>query len=341
MLSSTVAREIANNNIRTGSDWLNAVEAWKPGDPWVAEWWNIDPEDAELALALNKHNRNVSLKRVRRYKRDMEAGRWEPSGQSISFSYDEENKRMVIADGAQRLTACVEAGRNFPSLVCIGLPLISQKVSDQGRSRHTGDTMRLFGFDVSNATVSTLRKLITVNGQHDKQTNAEVEESYLRHKAALDFAERCFPVRVQYVSSQAVRAAFASAFYQWRNYKDRFENCEEYLDRVVEIAQVLADPTKGEAGDIAILKLRDQIVRASGGRKSSIEDRVLYYRTQSAIDFCLNKAKVQLIQTPGSDIFPLPEDPDHVKKKAREFILKRRNDNNRREEVLAGRSKVR
>lgn len=91
----------------------------------------ITPESAKSYLRQrNELNRNVSKAAIVRYARDMSEGRWTITGEAIIF----DNTGKLI-DGHHRLTAAVEHGVTFQSLVIRGVEPDAATDIDGGRAR--------------------------------------------------------------------------------------------------------------------------------------------------------------------------------------------------------------
>lgn len=91
----------------------------------------ITPELAKKWLAHNaEKNRTVSRRTVEAYAREMKAGRWQVTHQSIAF-----NEKGELIDGQHRLTAIVEADVSVKMPVTTGLPLEFNAPIDQGYGR--------------------------------------------------------------------------------------------------------------------------------------------------------------------------------------------------------------
>lgn len=100
----------------------------------------ITPEDAERYLASNNNVRRLRPSAVGRYAADMGAGRWYCGTSVIGFDQDD-NLRC----GQHRLTACVESGMPFTTIVSRGLVQEAIDNDDQGLKRTTGDVLRSKG----------------------------------------------------------------------------------------------------------------------------------------------------------------------------------------------------
>lgn len=99
----------------------------------------ITPEIAVAMLATNAMNRPLSPAHVARLAGSMQRGEWELNGATIKVA---ETGRLL--DGQHRLTACVESGRPFTTLVVSGLPESSFATIDQiSRGRKISDVLSI------------------------------------------------------------------------------------------------------------------------------------------------------------------------------------------------------
>lgn len=107
----------------------------------------ITPEIAREWLEANTKNRNVRSSSVRRYRSDMENGRWDFTGDPVRFDY-----LGNLLDGQHRLLALTELddGAGVSVLVIRNLPTDAQMTMDQGSRRSPGDQLSLR--DVPNAS---------------------------------------------------------------------------------------------------------------------------------------------------------------------------------------------
>lgn len=106
----------------------------------------ITPELAKAYLAFrNDQNRPISKAATIRHARDMKEGRWSVTGQGIIF-----DKTGKLVDGHHRLTAAVDHGVSFMSLVIRGVAADAITDIDGGRSRTAADMAHMNG--VADAT---------------------------------------------------------------------------------------------------------------------------------------------------------------------------------------------
>lgn len=112
----------------------------------------IDPTKAEQWLEKNKHNRNLSHKKVAEYVRDMEGKRWASTGETIKFSSE-----GALLDGQHRLQAIVRTGVTVEALVVMGLQAESQNNMDLGYRRDVAQQRGLKGEKYATMKASVAR----------------------------------------------------------------------------------------------------------------------------------------------------------------------------------------
>lgn len=154
----------------------------------------VTPRQARDWLESNHVNRNVRRKVVEAYRRDMEGGRWEFTGEAIQIS-----RTGALLNGQHRLTALSEASvRSVDLLVVTGLPDESQTLMDQGVARGIRDALIMQHGHVKNITIvsSIARWMVlapevgpqmTPSSMRNKVTAAEAVETF--NKAPALFAE--------------------------------------------------------------------------------------------------------------------------------------------------------
>lgn len=101
----------------------------------------ITPQMAATMLERNLGNRNPKRNAIEHFKRQMENNRWRLTNQGIGF---DTNRRL--ADGQNRLLACILADTPFTTLVVTGLDPDARDVIDTGVKRTFADVLRMHGF---------------------------------------------------------------------------------------------------------------------------------------------------------------------------------------------------
>lgn len=99
----------------------------------------VTAEMARRWLRQNiENNRPLNRNRIAQYSKDMKNGRWKENGDTIKFADD-----GVMIDGQHRLSACVECGIGFWSLVAYGIKKDAFMTIDRNQTRSTGQLLHL------------------------------------------------------------------------------------------------------------------------------------------------------------------------------------------------------
>lgn len=145
----------------------------------------VTPAMAEVWLGRNEHNRNVRDHGVFAYGRDMAAGHWAFTGDSIKIDW---HGRLL--DGQHRLRAIQDSGISVEMLVVEGLDPATQTVIDNGMKRTAGDALKLGGYKNGLAVAGSARLAKAwlegrlapgVSAHLHKTTTAEVLEFVEEH----------------------------------------------------------------------------------------------------------------------------------------------------------------
>lgn len=105
----------------------------------------VDPQQAQRWLDNNSRNRKLNPRRVRRYRDDIEAGRWQLNGESIVI-----DRLGVLADGQHRLQAIIEADQAVDCIVVFGVEPESFETIDSGDKRQASDALHIQGYTNTN-----------------------------------------------------------------------------------------------------------------------------------------------------------------------------------------------
>lgn len=100
----------------------------------------VTPAMATEWLGKNHNNRRPRNGKTIRYARDIRAGNWLVTGESIKFDWND-----VLIDGQHRLAAILQAGMSAEVLVIYGLDPRVKDVLDTGATRTSADMLLLNG----------------------------------------------------------------------------------------------------------------------------------------------------------------------------------------------------
>jgi hypothetical protein len=140
----------------------------------------VGPATATRWLEGNTHNRPVRDAHVDALARDMRAGRWRMTGDSIKFSQD-----GTLLDGQHRLWAVVVADCTVPLLVVRGLHPDAQDYVDIGTRRSVADALHLEGRTSTRETAALARACLMYLEPGRTPTHGEVLEYARKHAEAL------------------------------------------------------------------------------------------------------------------------------------------------------------
>lgn len=98
----------------------------------------ITPERAVELLANNPNNRNIRKSRVTVLARAMKQGDWAENGAAIRVASDGR-----LMDGQHRLTACVQSGVPFKTVVITGLSFGVMSTVDRNARRRFADELKI------------------------------------------------------------------------------------------------------------------------------------------------------------------------------------------------------
>lgn len=150
----------------------------------------ITPEDAERLLVRNVGNRPTKPRAIPMFARDMAAGRWDPDASDIKF-----DRNGFLADGQNRLIACMRAKAAFTTLVRTGIDPNSKRHVDTGTKRTVADMLKMEGYVGSTSTIAAVvalwvRYSIRVIEYGGKRAIDTKTVHSLTHDEVLDFLDK-------------------------------------------------------------------------------------------------------------------------------------------------------
>lgn len=157
----------------------------------------ITPAMAREWLEQNEVNRNLRKRLVEAYRRDMEAGRWEMTGEPIQIS-----RTGRLLNGQHRLSALAGAKgvTSITMVVTRGIDDHAQTMMDQGTARTVRDALHIEHGKVKNvALVGALTRWLVICGPEPgphmnpnlwryKVTTAEALETYNKYETEITIA---------------------------------------------------------------------------------------------------------------------------------------------------------
>lgn len=152
----------------------------------TAQFETITPDIANEYLKNNKSNRNLDNKRIARYAREMELGRWLINGDTIRFDTD-----GILLDAQHRLEAIVKSGVTVEALVVRDLPKEAFATIDVGKNRSGGDILTISGHQYVSHLASAARRVFTFdNTPEDAPKVASPQGKVVTHTDILDVLKR-------------------------------------------------------------------------------------------------------------------------------------------------------
>lgn len=149
----------------------------------------ITPQMASQMLANNPENRPIKRLWVEKLARDMASGHWQTNGDAIRLNGD-----GSLIDGQHRLTACVQSGVSFTTVVISGLPHDVRATIDGGVKRSYGDRLTMRNIPNGNLVASAIKMVAGIaTGQLRRisLTNAEMDEILTAHPGIVQSASHC------------------------------------------------------------------------------------------------------------------------------------------------------
>lgn len=149
---------------------------------------NVTPELAEFWLTQNSANRNVRREVWKAYARDMAAGAWKVTAETIKMS-----PAGRLLDGQHRLQAVVASGVTVPMFVAYDVPEDAQSAMDTGSKRSASDMLALRGDSHTALVAAAARIALSVayapeNIGRYTATHAEITAWVDEHPAVFDAA---------------------------------------------------------------------------------------------------------------------------------------------------------
>jgi len=115
----------------------------------------ITPAMAAEMLARNTHNRPINKAHVKHFVEIMHRGEMVMNGETIILDTDD-----VVLNGQHRLTACVQSGIPFDSLVVRGIDLEAFKTIDGGKKRSVADALSMQGESHANNLAAAVQAFV-------------------------------------------------------------------------------------------------------------------------------------------------------------------------------------
>lgn len=192
----------------------------------------ITPDRASKLLEINSKNRRINKTKVAQYSRDLINGDFEYNGHTICTS-----NTNILLDGQQRLTACVETGISFWTIIVGGLAEQCMVTIDSGRTRSYSDRLKIRGFENYTGLAATITHLCLIAMKHPKHagfTASQMDGVLEKHGAVIDSVKyaaatftRCDPLlgAIHYIAKQTGYDNQADEFIKtWKDGQINYED---------------------------------------------------------------------------------------------------------------------
>lgn len=276
--------------------WFGKTPVHISGTPLYVCFTLITPEKATEILSHNfDGNRRLHGKR-RRFATDMRSGHWLINHQGIALDSD-----GVLYDGQNRLSACIDAGVPFETLVFFGVHHAGVHSIDSGKSRSLEDAAKIVGIDgFAMQSAALLRSMLAGPcGAKASLTTLGNEDFFALFEIlseAITFTlKEAFTHQAPGLTHSGVKGAVASAYYH------------ESIDDLLKFVHSLLSGEYDSKQKFAVIALRNFLLR--NGRTSGGEPRrqELFQKTQNAIwHYCRNSVLEKSVAT-RQILYPLPE----------------------------------
>lgn len=142
----------------------------------------ISPETAKEYLSRNVNNRKIKKLAKEMYVRDITSDNWVLNGDTICFDVEGN-----LVDGQHRLLACIEAGKEFETLVVRGVQSKAKDTIDTGVNRTSADILDFEGIPDSNNLTSAVRKVLSFEGKISEYTSGGKSVKYSHSEVISEF----------------------------------------------------------------------------------------------------------------------------------------------------------
>lgn len=274
-----------------GQPWPDAITYLPNG--WGVSISVIRPILAEQMLAFNSDQQRRKKRRtIYQFGRDMIEGRWQLTHQGIAF-----NRQGELVDGQNRLTACVEAGVPFTSLVYFGVGDAAEMVVfDTGIARTAVDSAKVAGVErADNRRVAILRAfLYGIDPTRTPMTNSFILEQLSEYAPMLDYV--CGLPQTSQLLGTGVRAALGRAYYHLP-----FESVQRFV-RILLDQEVPSRP-----GDRSAVTLRTSQLNRTWDKVGK-NNRDQFCRALRAIRGYAEGDDLDRLYPESKDVYPLPSE---------------------------------
>jgi hypothetical protein len=258
----------------------------------------ITPELAEEYLKHNWNNRTLNWRTVARFADDMENKRWHLTHQGIGFANNGE-----LIDGQHRLQAIVRSGVAVEMQVTRDMESVARLNIDMQGARSQAHSISIAtGERISNSDMATAKNLISLLHGRNKLTPSQLIPHLDELRPGIDYANKIYPTKVQFLGAAPVKAAFVAAYYY-----------EPDLAPIERFSLILSGKDyPQDQSESAAAKLRERILQL--GSLTAFSQRMMgMFMSMRAIKLFRQGQKVSRLATPSKAEYPYPLTDNRVR----------------------------
>jgi hypothetical protein len=192
----------------------------------------ITPDHAAELLKINTKNRRINRKLVAQYSRDMANNSFDFNGNTICVS-----NTNILLDGQQRLTACLETGKPFWTILVKDLEERAMVTIDSGRKRVYADRLKVRGYTnhgILAATITHVALIALNTPKNSGLTSSQLDDVFQSNPSIVESADyarntftRCDKVlgAIHYIATQTGFGETANSFIKtWKDGQINYED---------------------------------------------------------------------------------------------------------------------
>ena len=186
-----------------------------------AETVEINPREA--LRNTFQDNRRTYNDNIRKYAKQMKDGKWRLNGEPIIV-----DDQGCCVNGYHRLSACIEAGVPFRTLLVTGVPHETWTTVDTGKVRSAGDVFQIDGIKNGIADTGSLHRL-----RSSSITREDLLKLYREHEEDFDKVISLigkYSATLKGIITPSMLGGIIAYLYIQKGYK--FSKLEEFVDRL-------------------------------------------------------------------------------------------------------------
>lgn len=183
----------------------------------------VSPELATIWLRNDTHNRRTGERPIAAYLRDMDAGAWRETGETVVWTgefnpeYPYIQEDAILLNGGHRLKSAAQSQLGFPVYVVFDVDISGQDKTDRGRKRSYADQLFLHG-EGSSSTLSAVarryygwqtgRRLFTSNLSAPVSTDTDLDNIISGNPGLREAAHFATLTKVDGLSTSLIALAY-------------------------------------------------------------------------------------------------------------------------------------